>query len=79
MDNNMRPALSRKPTQVELDKIENNEAVFRQRTDTKRREMEEEIRQLEIKINAAREEQARENNQIARNLMDIQNARKAVQ
>jgi len=61
-----------------IDKIENNEAVFRQRTDTKKREREEEIRELESKINAAREEQERENNQIASNLIDIQNARKAL-
>ena len=46
-----------------IDKIESDEVVFRQRTDTKKREVEEEIRELESKLNAAREEQERENNQ----------------
>ena len=61
-----------------IDKIERDEAVFIERTDTKKREMEETICELERKMNAAREQQERENNQIAINLMDIQKARKAI-
>ena len=61
-----------------IDKIERDEAVFIERTDTKKREMEETICELERKMNAAREQQERENNQIAINLMDIQKAREAL-
>merc|ERR1712179_707877 len=60
----------------EIARLESDEALVRQRTDTKDRELEEVIHELESKLNVAREEQQRHKILTARDLADIQNKKK---
>merc|ERR1712179_477807 len=68
--------LSRSQLVQEIARLESDEALFRQRTDTKDRELEEVIHELESKLNVAREEQQRHKILTASDLADIQNKKK---
>jgi len=71
--------LSRSQLVCEIAHLESDEALFRKRTDTKDRELEEVIHELESKLNVAREEQTRHKIHTASDLADIQNKKKDLQ
>merc|ERR1712013_74413 len=62
-----------------LDNLENDEDIFRERTEEKDRFLEDAIHEIEIKLNAAHEEHQRHKIETASDLADIQKKKRDVQ